>query len=305
MKKYSRTSEYIEFGDSDGYDSPLYNMYNIMDIADFGSTINAIINEVNDRCNNLNLSGIYKTTYVLISSTKDFNQIMNEKKIAVYCRDNRVHVLNGSWKKHFDLFDNTTYFLSFEEYPGSVDDAATYCNISRIKYELRPYLTDELPDTYSFDTQEAERAYYYSFRKSVREFLTYRYIEQFVESDINTWINELGYDLFWLDREGDILKTIYDYYLIVESCGSDRKKLRECAPIFEKARLMLICDISQVEGAYEEIKELCAEKGAHVVGLDESGTIRDHITGQKWTLDCSERRESYGLLCRVIRFVSE
>ena len=53
-----------------------------------------------------------------------------EKELVAACRRENIHVIGGSYTCFFDSFDRAQYYLSFQEYPGSVDDAATYVYVT-------------------------------------------------------------------------------------------------------------------------------------------------------------------------------
>ena len=70
-------------------------------------------------------------TYVMVGDGPTVRAFADEEKeLVAACRRENIHVIGGSYTCFFDSFDRAQYYLSFEDYPGSADDAATYVYVS-------------------------------------------------------------------------------------------------------------------------------------------------------------------------------
>ena len=54
-----------------------------------------------------------------------------DDRFSRMCQKYRFHLLVGSWLEHYDYLDGKEYKVEVLWYPGSVDDAATYGNVTR------------------------------------------------------------------------------------------------------------------------------------------------------------------------------
>lgn len=135
---------YSLFGDGyDGVHGDYFDgdTYELEENADFWECVKPLVIEHEARyeeaCEKYekkwNRKPVFSPTYIRIKSDEDFEKLKNDEKVISYCKEARVniHLIHENWSSYFDLYDNKSYELYFEEEPGNVDDAATYLYITR------------------------------------------------------------------------------------------------------------------------------------------------------------------------------